>query len=94
MTSAALAAGVAAVPPTLAALLAFANARATRRLADAQAQAGIDRKIDALGQAAGRSEAALEHLAGAVGRLAEGQCQLIERVARIEGALGGPRGRP
>lgn len=94
MSAGTLAAGIASVPPTLAALLAFVNARAARRQAEGQARAGLATKIDSLGRAAARTEAGLSQLAGAVGKLGEGQAQLGQRVARLEGALSRQVPRP
>jgi len=94
MSAGVLAAGVASVPPTLAALLAFVNARAARRQADTQARAGLAAKIDSLGGVAARTEAGLGQLTVAVGRLGEGQAQLGQRVARLEGAVSRPVPRP
>jgi hypothetical protein len=80
MTEAVTAAAVAAGPPTLAALLAYANARAARREAKHGDTTALVGAVEALGASARRTEAGLSRVEGGVG-------ELRERVARIEGAL-------
>lgn len=79
MRTAVLAAAIAAVPPTVAALLTFLQARATNRRAAEQDAAGVSRALGELQATVGRVEAKVD-------RVDEGVVDLRERVARLEGA--------
>lgn len=74
---------IAALPPTLAALLTFVQARAANRAAMRRAE-----EHDALGMAAslGRLRSAVGRVESAVDRIDDGVVDLRERVARLEGA--------
>ena len=78
MRTAVVAALVAAVPPTVAALLTFLQARATNRRAAEQDAVGVARILGEMGGTIERIEATVE-------RLDDGVTDLRERVARLEG---------
>ena len=79
MTDAVVLAAVAAVPPTLAAVLTFTAARAADRRAAAERAATVDQSLDGL-------HASVAQVGDAVGRVEGVVTDLRERVARLEGA--------
>jgi hypothetical protein len=79
MTAAVVIALVAAAPPTLAAVLTFAAARASDRREGQVRAAVVDRSLDSLHTSVGQ-------VADAVGRVEGVVTDLRERVARLEGA--------
>ena len=85
MKGAVVVAMVSALPPTVAALLAFVQARAAQRASAAERTAGITQTVEILGGGIARLEVT-------VGRVDEGVTDLRERVARLEGVVSGPRG--
>lgn len=78
MNDAVIAAVVGSITPTLAAFLAYTNARAARRANQATNLAGLAATVDSLRQAVQRTEAA-------TGRIEHAVTGLRERTARIEG---------
>jgi hypothetical protein len=79
MTVAVVVALVAAVPPTLAALLTFAAARSSDRRVGRERAAVVDQSLETLHTSVGQ-------VADAVGRVEGVVTDLRERVARLEGA--------
>jgi len=77
-------AAVAAVPPTLAAVLTFAAARASDRRAGRERAAVVDQSLGSLHSSVGQ-------VAEAVGRVEGVVTDLRERVARLEGAQSAAR---
>ncbi|MDQ1438496.1 MAG: hypothetical protein QOK43_2125 [Acidimicrobiaceae bacterium] len=84
MTPAVVIAAVAAVPPTLAAVLTFAAARASDRRAGRERAAVLDQSFGSL-------HASVGQVADAVGRVEGVVTDLRERVARLEGARSAAR---
>lgn len=82
MSDGILAAAVGSLAPTLASLLAYANARAARREGERNDLGGLAATVDALRQSLHVLEAATGRIESAVGGLRE-------RVARVEGRLDG-----
>lgn len=86
MTDAVIAAAVGSVAPTAAALLAYANARATRRQSQRDNLGGLAANVDGLGQSVQRLEAATCRIEASVSGLRE-------RLAHVEGRIErGPHG--
>jgi hypothetical protein len=79
MTDGVVVAAVAAVPPTLAAVLTFTAARASDRRAARERAVVVDQSLDSLHSSVGQ-------VADAVGRVEGVVTDLRERVARLEGA--------
>ncbi|MDQ1437489.1 MAG: hypothetical protein QOK43_1118 [Acidimicrobiaceae bacterium] len=79
MRGAVVVAAIAAVPPTLAAVLTFLQARAANRRTAQQDALGVARALGDLQGTVGRVEASVE-------RIDQGVVELRERVARLEGA--------
>jgi predicted nucleic acid-binding Zn-ribbon protein len=77
---------IAAVPPTVAGLLAFAQARSAKRAESAQRSAETARTLEVLG-------AAIETVQATAERVESGVGDLRERVSRLEGAILGPAKR-
>ena len=84
MRTAVLAAVIAAIPPTLAAVLTFFQARAANRRAAEHDALGLARVVGEMQGAVVRIEATVE-------RVDEGVADLRERVARLEGPHAGRR---
>lgn len=84
MTVAVVVALVAAVPPTLAALLTFMAARSSDRRVGKERAAVVDQSLEALHSSVGQ-------VADAVGRVEGVVTDLRERVARLEGAQAAAR---
>ena len=78
MTTAIVVALIAATPPTLAALLAYLQARATNREQKLDAAAGLKPAVESLAATVNRVEASVGRIDGAV-------ADIRERVARLEG---------
>ena len=79
VTDAVVVAAVAAVPPTLAAVLTFAAARASDRRAARERAAVVDQSLGTL-------QSSLGQVSDAVGRVEDVVTDLRERVAQLEGA--------
>jgi hypothetical protein len=84
VTPAVVFAAVAAVPPTLAAVLTFAAARAADRRVGRERAAVVDQSLGSLHTSVGQ-------VADAVGRVEGVVTDLRERVARLEGAQSAAR---
>lgn len=80
MTDAVIAAAVGSLAPTAASLLAYANARATRRQSQRDNLGGLAANLDALRRSVQRLEATSCRIAASVGGLRE-------RVAHVEGHI-------
>ncbi|MHB1613720.1 MAG: hypothetical protein ACYCYA_05260 [Actinomycetes bacterium] len=83
MSDAITAAAVGSAAPTIAALLAYANARAARRQTEQASTASLAVTVEELDRAVQRTEAG-------IGRIEVGVGDLRERVARLEGRHDGP----
>jgi len=85
MSDAITAAAIGSAAPTLASLLAYANARAARRQTQRSGTAALGATVNGLLASSVRTE-------GAVGCVEAGVGELRERVARLEGRLDGQPG--